>query len=144
MDTKDIIKAIRTSLHLTQTEFAESVGMSRSVIANYEGGTAEPGHKFLKQLIQQHSVNPNFLFTGEEPIFKFSYTTNKAQQFVELFPLVPPEPEVLQLIELLEVPVFRFHILKEAVIGRNELKKFIDDYFDSKNQEGEKERSLQA
>lgn len=143
MDTKDIIKTIRMQLKMTQTDFAESVGMSRSVIANYEGGTVEPGYKFLYQLILKHNVNPNYLFTGNGPILKFSDSTNKLTQFSELFPMVPPEPEILELIELLEVPVFRYHMMKEFFIGKNELMKFINEYYQSKT-DSENEKRSQA
>ena len=37
---KDRLKKIRAALNLTQTEFAKQAGISRSIVAAYEGGTS--------------------------------------------------------------------------------------------------------
>lgn len=54
------IKAIRKELGMTQERFAEAIGISRNVIANYERGRYEPSPEIIKQirrLLEDHCAN---------------------------------------------------------------------------------------
>lgn len=43
MTIAQLIRKIRRDRHLTQEEFADAIGRSRSAIAAWESGTKEPG-----------------------------------------------------------------------------------------------------
>lgn len=54
------IKAIRKELGMTQERFAEAIGISRNVIANYERGRYEPSPEIIKKvqrLLENHRAN---------------------------------------------------------------------------------------
>lgn len=65
---KDRVKAIRKNNSLTQTEFAERLGVSRDVIATYESGRVIPGDAILKLISKEFSVSFAWLKTGEGPM----------------------------------------------------------------------------
>lgn len=65
---KDRIKAVRKENGLTQTEFAERLGVSRDVIATYESGRVVPGDSILKLISKEFSVSFAWLKTGDGPM----------------------------------------------------------------------------
>lgn len=59
-------------LHLSQTEFGDKLGVSRSVIKNIElNALAKPDQKLslLKLICKEFSVNEEWLMNGTEPMF---------------------------------------------------------------------------
>lgn len=73
METYERIKELRKNhLHLSQTEFGERLGVSRSVIKNIElNALARPEHKLslLKLICSEFNVNEEWLLNGTEPMF---------------------------------------------------------------------------
>ena len=65
---KDRVKAVRKENGLTQTEFAERLGVSRDVIATYESGRVVPGDSILKLISKEFSVSFAWLKTGDGPM----------------------------------------------------------------------------
>ena len=65
---KDRIKQIRKSYNLTQQEFAERIGCSRSGLANYEAGRNEPLDPIITSICREFSINEDWLRTGEGPM----------------------------------------------------------------------------
>ena len=63
------IKRLRRHLHMTQKEFAESLGLSPSFISEVEAGKTKPGFEFLKNLHLLYRANPNYLYKGEGDYF---------------------------------------------------------------------------
>lgn len=61
------IKLVRQSQDkkLTQEEFGDMLGVSRSVIANAELGRVEPNELFIQHLCSVFDVDENWLRTGE-------------------------------------------------------------------------------
>lgn len=70
------IKAIRESLRsekdkkVTQTQFAESLHVTRDMIATYESGKVEPTPLFISTLCDKYNVNEEWLRTGSGDMFK--------------------------------------------------------------------------
>jgi len=64
------IKAVRTMLHLSQRGFGEKLGVSRDVICNLEYGRVQPNRLFLNHICEVFHVRPEYLFSGEEPVFE--------------------------------------------------------------------------
>ena len=74
METYERIRELRKSLHLTQTEFGERLGVSLSVINNIEyNRLSRPDQKLslIKLMCKEFGVNEEWLLTGEgEPFPK--------------------------------------------------------------------------
>lgn len=45
------VKILRKSLGMTQADFAKKMGVSRTMIGNYEFGRKSPSYKMIKKLI---------------------------------------------------------------------------------------------
>lgn len=67
------IKEVRKKAGLTQQEFADRLGISRSNIGNYESGSRAPIDAAIKLICSKFAVNETWLRTGEgEPYVKLS------------------------------------------------------------------------
>lgn len=67
MEIFDRIKEIRKENNLTQTEFAEKLGVTRSVISNIElNRLAKPNQKtsLIKLICKEFDINEEWLLTG--------------------------------------------------------------------------------
>lgn len=65
MNTGERIKILRSSLGLTQKEFAERLGVSQPFIGNVEKGRANLTFDHLVSLWNVFAVDLRWLFTGE-------------------------------------------------------------------------------
>lgn len=75
---KNRIKELRKNhLHLNQEEFGNTIGISRSNIANIESGRVNITERNIKDICSTYNINETWLRTGE------------GEMFVEL----PPEDE---------------------------------------------------
>lgn len=66
---KDRIKQLRKELHMSQTEFASSIGLHRSTISSYECGRVEPPENIQNSICQVFKVNRRWLSDGEGSMF---------------------------------------------------------------------------
>lgn len=68
---KDRIKKIRKDADLTQQEFAQKIGSTQNVLANYEIGRRNPSSSVINNICKTFRVNEEWLRTGEgEPYIK--------------------------------------------------------------------------
>ena len=68
---KDRIKKIRKDSELTQQEFAQKIGSTQNVLANYEIGRRNPSSSVINNICKTFGVNEEWLRTGEgEPYIK--------------------------------------------------------------------------
>ena len=65
---KDRIKQIRKSYDLTQQEFADRIGCSRSGLANYEAGRNEPLDPIITSICREFAINEDWLRYGTGPM----------------------------------------------------------------------------
>ena len=63
------IKEVRTKLKITQQEFADRIGCSRSGLANYEVGRNEPINSVIVAICREFNVNEEWLRTGNGEMF---------------------------------------------------------------------------
>jgi len=61
----DRLATVRKETKLTQTEFAERVGVSRRAYVNYERGEREIPSAFVIKLYNKFSINPNWILLGK-------------------------------------------------------------------------------
>ena len=64
------IKKIRVANGMTQQEFADRIGCSRSGLANYESGRNEPINPVITAICREFNINESWLRTGEGEMMK--------------------------------------------------------------------------
>ena len=68
------IKLLRKSRGLSQTEFADALGVSRNVIANYETGRAYIDESTIRNIARTFNVTEEWLRTGRTKLDMLSGT----------------------------------------------------------------------
>lgn len=63
---KDRIKKLRNTLELTQTEFADKLGLARNSIASYESGRRVPNDAIIKLICKEFNVDYFWLTEGAD------------------------------------------------------------------------------
>lgn len=66
---KERIKKLRKKLDMTQAEFAQKIGTSQNVLANYEIGRRNPSSSVINNISKTFDVNEEWLRTGEGKMF---------------------------------------------------------------------------
>ena len=61
METKDILKKIRTKNNLTQDEMAERLFVTRQAVSRWENGDTTPNTEILKEISKKFDVSINTL-----------------------------------------------------------------------------------
>ena len=69
-------------LKLSQTEFAESLGVSRGVIVNFESGATVPKPQFIDLICTVYNVNRAWLESGEGEMFADRSLDEKIGRFI--------------------------------------------------------------
>jgi transcriptional regulator with XRE-family HTH domain len=72
----------KNTLKMSQTDFAESVGVSRGVIVNLESGATTPKPQFLDLIARVYNVNRDWLETGEGEMLAEMSRAEKIGRFV--------------------------------------------------------------
>lgn len=62
------IKLIRQNENMTQSQFAEKIGLSRNYVAMIEIGQRDPSDRTVSDICRIFGVNPAWLRNGEEPM----------------------------------------------------------------------------
>lgn len=57
------LKELRTRLQLTQSAFGKAIGLSNSMVADYEAEKIRPGYHILKKLKEAYQVDLNALIS---------------------------------------------------------------------------------
>jgi DNA-binding XRE family transcriptional regulator len=63
----EVLKAHRTSCHMTQEFVAESIGVTRQAVSKWENGTADPSTSNLLALAKLYGVSAEELLRQVEP-----------------------------------------------------------------------------
>lgn len=63
------LKELRVALNLTQTEFGERIGLSRSAVAAYEGGNATLKESIIKLICNTYNVDYFWFTEGKGEMF---------------------------------------------------------------------------
>lgn len=69
------IKALRTSLGLSQNQFGKKCGISSASICEWETGKKEPRLGLIQKIITTYKVNPSVFFATSVSICKHSKKT---------------------------------------------------------------------
>lgn len=105
----------KNTLKMSQTDFAESVGVSRGVIVNLESGATTPKPQFLDLISRVYNVNRDWLETGEGEMFSDMSRNEKIGRFVGNLLKDEPDSFRRRLIDILiELDEDGWQKLKEA------------------------------
>lgn len=114
------IKSVRESLRTdkgkkyTQTLFAESLHVTRDMIATYESGKVEPTPLFINSLCEKYNVNEDWLRTGSGEMFKEINRHEQITRFIGELLNDPPDTFRFRLINALaELPVEEWEMLAD-------------------------------
>lgn len=112
---KERIKLLRTTLGLTQQEFANRIGVKRNTVGQYEIGRNDPTDTVVSLICREFNVNRDWLLTGTGEMFvpesrgeldalarKYGYSAAVGQLVEKLVRLSPEQQEAVTdfLIEL--------------------------------------------
>ena len=70
MDTKDMIRRLRTEKGLSQDELAEKLFVTRQAVSRWENGETTPNTETLKQLSRLFDVSINTLLGAPRPVLR--------------------------------------------------------------------------
>ena len=59
------IKQVRLKFDLTQSEFGERIGITKSSVSTIESGKSNPSDQTIRSICREFSVNESWLRTGE-------------------------------------------------------------------------------
>lgn len=69
MDVHERLKVLREQLSLTTRAFGEPINMTGGAITNMEKGRRNITERTIRDICQVYDVNPDWLISGEEPMF---------------------------------------------------------------------------
>lgn len=130
------IKAVRRALNLNQGEYAGKLKISQPFLSYVEKGLRKPSFELLASLLLYFNVNLSWVLTGRGDMFlkqqeEEANPVKTAQtRFVDLFPGVPPEADVMDMIKSMEVPIMRNALVEKFLFYRKRYEEFISDYRD--------------
>ena len=93
----DRLKSLRKSLHLSQAEFGEKLGVSRDVISNFENGRVELKDNFIQLICLKFSINETWLRTGEGDMYRKT-TSERLDEIAEELQLTPNQTKVFHIL----------------------------------------------
>lgn len=89
MSIESRIRDVRKHFNLTQSEFADQLGVTRNVISMYELSHVAPPPIFLDHLCMKYGVDPIWMETGEGEMF---HKPSEAERFAELAAKIQSDP----------------------------------------------------
>ncbi len=107
------IKEIKNTLHITTSELAYKLKIPVRTIGSYEREEAQPGSKFLNALMENFSININWLLSGKGNMFlsrKTEFDLNYIATLKDRLDL--SEEEIIGLIDILDSDASRDMVLK--------------------------------
>ena len=75
------IKSIRTTMNMSQQQFAERIGITRSAVANIESGKKSPSELAINAICYVFNVNKKWLYTGEGKMFNNTPNIKETEAF---------------------------------------------------------------
>jgi len=105
MSINERIRHLRTTLKMSQAEFAKAIFISNGYIAELESDNRKVNDRIIHLISLNFGVNEDWLKYGEGNIF-FTTPSEKLQRLVSLFSKLPPQFQdyvMLQIEQLLTV-----------------------------------------
>jgi transcriptional regulator with XRE-family HTH domain len=130
------IKIFRDKLHLTQKDLSQQLGMKITSISTIEVEKQLPTIPFIIGVYKIYKLSPLWLLTGEGDMILISEPSedNKLDYFKKAFPGVPPDAEVLKMIDSLSVPILKNALVVKYLELKDLYRSQIEGYEKEKNQ----------
>jgi transcriptional regulator with XRE-family HTH domain len=100
------LKAVRSALNLSQTEFCKGIYISQSFYAQLEGQTKNVNERIIELITLKYGVNKKWLLTGKGEMFSQPAPNRDLNQLLEIYKELDPPFKayiLLQIKQLLEV-----------------------------------------
>lgn len=65
-EVKIILPAVRVNAKMTQQEFADSIGVSKDTVFNWENGKGEPTASALRKMSEISGIPMDFIYCGKQ------------------------------------------------------------------------------
>ena len=86
------IKQVRLKFDLTQSEFGERIGITKSSVSTIESGKSNPSDQTIRSICREFTVNESWLRTGEGEPFSHPDRKEALEALInERFSNRPPE-----------------------------------------------------
>jgi len=125
------LKELRTQQGISQYRLAEKLGLSRSMISNYEQGIREPDYKTIILLAQYFSVSTDYLLgvTGVKNQF---LTSDEMEHFSQLLKQIDDirKFDINQIADLLEISANYGELIEKLKSLSNISISELDNYID--------------
>lgn len=96
----DRIKELRIELKMTQEDFGNRIGLSKSGISNIENGARGIRERHIKLICSMFNVSEAWLKTGEGPIAKLAASSKQINNFINFLTSIDYK------VELTAAPLF--------------------------------------
>lgn len=101
MGIGDRIKSLRHEVGATQQAFADTIGLKRNTIANYEIGNVLPSDRTIADICREFNVNEAWLRTGEGEMFAPKTRNEELFEFAAKAAESPPSAIQAQLLAVM-------------------------------------------
>lgn len=103
------LKQIRSTLSISQKDFAEKLDVSAAFVSAIEAEKSLPAFGFLLKMIEQYSINPSWLLLGKGSIFQEDFVIGESGR-IDLSEL---DEDVLELLTYFK----KSPLVKHVVLG---------------------------
>jgi transcriptional regulator with XRE-family HTH domain len=135
-DIGNKLKVVREKLGFTQDSIAQKMNVDKATYSRFENGKREPKLTFLERFIETTGVNANWLFLGKGDMFEQHVSGKEENHDIRvLYPNIPEDPNVYDLIECLQVPLVYHLIIADFILYRKKHQEEIDAYFLNEKEE---------
>jgi DNA-binding XRE family transcriptional regulator len=123
-------KTLRNHLNLTQKEMANKLGITFTTISTLELERQLPSLKIIIGYINIFRVSPLWILTGRGEMFikEKDQELSQKEYFKKAFPNVPTDPDVIDLIENMSVPIIKNAMIVKALELKSMYKSHILEY----------------
>lgn len=101
MGIGDRIKSLRHEVGATQQAFADTIGLKRNTIANYEIGNVLPSDRTIADICREFNVNEAWLRTGDGEMFAPKTRNEELFEFAVKAAESPPSAIQAQLLAVM-------------------------------------------
>ncbi|MCK4765213.1 MAG: helix-turn-helix domain-containing protein [Candidatus Aminicenantes bacterium] len=126
------LKEVRETMNLSVEEMSSKLGVLLNSYYKYEDSSRFPKPAVLFFLANELDVNINYLLTGAGDKFISPNRPRPVKSLKEIFPDIPLDKEVVELIVSLEVPIMRNSLIVKYLLDRKNYEGLIKDYFEQK------------
>lgn len=111
------LRYVRKRMGMTMTDFGKPLGLSYSVISNFELGRTKPSDTVLRLICYTYSINDYFLATGNGEPFDYPETEDELADQLRIVLTGMDSFKVDTIIRLAKMPDDWWQMLKEQKDG---------------------------